>query len=352
MREESLPQANIYSNKTLFEQADNRIKKRIAQMLKRKTAFSVKNISKENEKNISPIKTQIIKNIDKTDKLLINDVNTKKDVKNKIEDNIDYNDEIISELKIENDSNCNIKKHSLCESNIINLDSSPILSNMNINENNYYNNSSTNNSNNNSITFRDSQEKEVNISNLDDNSIDNIIINKEDNNLEDDLLNINNENNRILSKSLYNYEHDDDFMQNKEEKIKEENEFALKYLTSSSDSFVQLDNHLVARAKAQGGEITDSYYQALFPDIMIDPIKPLKTKNYEVAEIIKEEKEFDSPFGNNNYFPKINSKTSRINWENDLKLKKGNYFVKNKKLKKTLIKTKSNALLLNKRKKK
>ncbi len=52
---------------------------------------------------------------------------------------------------------------------------------MNINENNYYNNSSTNNSNNNSITFRDSQEKEVNISNLDDNSIDNIIINKEDN---------------------------------------------------------------------------------------------------------------------------------------------------------------------------
>ena len=349
MREESLPQANIYSNKTLFEQADNRIKKRIAQMLKRKTAFSVKNIAKENEKNLSCIKTQINKNIDKTDKLLINDVNSKKDVKNKIEDNIDYNDEIISELKIENDSNCNIKKHSLCESNIINLDSSPILSNMNINENNYYNNSSTNNSNNNSITFRDSQEKEVNISNLDDNSIDNIIINKEDNNLEDDLLNINNENNRILSKSLYNYEHDDDFMQNKEEKIKEENEFALKYLTSSSDSFVQLDNHLVARAKAQGGEITDSYYQALFPDIMIDPIKPLKTKNYEVAEIIKEEKEFDSPFGNNNYFSKINSKTSRINWENDLKLKKGNYFIKNKKLKKTLIKTKSNALLLNKR---
>ena len=189
MREESLPQANIYSNKTLFEQADNRIKKRIAQMLKRKTAFSFKNISKENEKNISPIKTQIIKNIDKTDKLLINDVNTKKDVKNKIEDNIDYNDEIISELKIENDSNCNIKKHSLCESNIINLDSSPILSNMNINENNYYNNSSTNNSNNNSITFRDSQEKEVNISNLDNNSIDDIIINKEDNNIEEDFLN-------------------------------------------------------------------------------------------------------------------------------------------------------------------
>ena len=85
---------------------------------------------------------------------------------------------------------------------------------MNINENNYYNNSSTNNSNNNSITFRDSQEKEVNISNLDDNSIDNIIINKEDNNLEDDLLNINNENNRILSKSIYNYEHDDDFIKN------------------------------------------------------------------------------------------------------------------------------------------
>ena len=59
----------------------------------------------------------------------------------------------------------------------------------------------------------------------------------------------------------------------------------------------------------------------------------IKTKNYEVAEIIKEEKEFDSPFGNNNYFSKINSKTSRINWENDLKLKKGNYFIKNGRIK-------------------
>ena len=322
MREETLPQANIYSNKTLFEQADDRIKKRIAQMLKRKSAFSVKNNSKENEKNKSPIKTSIIKNTNIDENILKNDLNQKKDVKNKIKDNIEQNDEIISELNLENNNISNIKKHFVCESNIINLDNSPILSNNNIiNENNYYNNSSTNNSYNNSITFRDSQEKEVNISNLDNNSIDDIIINKEDNNLEEDFLNINNDNDRILSKSLYNYDHDDDLMQNKEEKIKEENEFALKYLTSSSDSFVQLDNHLVARAKVQGGEITESYLQALFPDMVLDQNKPLKTKNYEVTEIIKEEREIESPFGKTNNFYTNNSKTSRIALHNDLKLK-------------------------------
>ena len=351
MREETLPQANIYSNKTLFEQADDRIKKRIAQMLKRKSAFSVKNNSKENEKNKSPIKTSIIKNTNIDENILINDLNQKKDVKNKIEDNIEQNDEIISELNLENNNISNIKKHFVCESNIINLDNSPILSNNNIiNENNYYNNSSTNNSYNNSITFRDSQEKEVNISNLDNNSIDDIIINKEDNNIEEDFLNINNDNDRILSKSLYNYDHDDDFMQNKEEKIKEENEFALKYLTSSSDSFVQLDNHLVARAKVQGGEITESYLQALFPDMVLDQNKPLKTKNYEVTEIIKEEREIESPFGKTNNFYTNNSKTSRIALHKDLKLKNWKCFEKIKKLNKPLVRTKSNALLLRKRK--
>ena len=42
VREDSIPQVNVYSSKILFEQVDNRNKKRMAQMLKRKTALSAK----------------------------------------------------------------------------------------------------------------------------------------------------------------------------------------------------------------------------------------------------------------------------------------------------------------------
>ena len=350
VREDSIPKPIIYSNKLLFDQGDDRNKKRMAQMLKRKTALSTKN-KKENEKNISPIKSPLIQNSNKNYDSLMTDLNPKKDVNNKNIDNTVNDKDLISGVTLENNNNISdIKKHYNCEHNIINVDCSPILSNNTIfNENNYYNNSSTNNSNNNSIINRDSQEKEVNISNLDNDSIDDIIINKEDNNPEEDCLNINNESEKIFSKSLYNYEHDSDNIFNKEEKkIKEENEYALKYLTSSSDSFVQLDNHLVARAKAQGGEITDSYYQALFPDLMLDSNKSLKNKNYDDIEIIKEEREIDSPFKNSGYFTK-KSKTSRISLDINSNIIKDDCVENIKKMKKTLVKTKSNVQLLNKK---
>ena len=350
VREDSIPKPIIYSNKILFDQGDDRNKKRMAQMLKRKTALSTKN-KIENEKNISPIKSPLIQKSNKNYDSLMTDLNPKKDVNNINIDNTVNDNDLISGVKLENNNNISdIKKHYNCEHNIINVDCSPILSNNTIfNENNYYNNSSTNNSNNNSIINRDSQEKEVNISNLDNDSIDDIIINKEDNNPEEDCLNINNESEKIFSKSLYNYEHDSDNIFNKEEKkIKEENEYALKYLTSSSDSFVQLDNHLVARAKAQGGEITESYYQALFPDLMLDSNKSLKNKNYDDIEIIKEEREIDSPFKNSGYFTK-KSKTSRISLDINSNIIKDDCVENIKKMKKTLVKTKSNVQLLNKK---
>ena len=351
VREDSIPKPIIYSNKLLFDQGDDRNKKRMAQMLKRKTALSTKN-KIENEKNISPIKSPLIQKSNKNYDSLMTDLNPKKDVNNKNIDNTVNDNDLISGVTLENNNNniSDIKKHYNCEHNIINVDCSPILSNNTIfNENNYYNNSSTNNSNNNSIINRDSQEKEVNISNLDNDSIDDIIINKEDNNPEEDCLNINNESEKIFSKSLYNYEHDSDNIFNKEEKkIKEENEYALKYLTSSSDSFVQLDNHLVARAKAQGGEITESYYQALFPDLMLDSNKSLKNKNYDDIEIIKEEREIDSPFKNSGYFTK-KSKTSRISLDINSNIIKDDCVENIKKMKKTLVKTKSNVQLLNKK---
>ena len=348
-RNGSIPKPNVYSSTLLFEQADDRNKKRMAQMLKRKTALSaMKNKSQENDKcSSSLIKSPISQHSNNNNDLLNNQ---KKDKNNNNINNLECEKDINNKEKNEIDIIGEIKKNFNYDRNMLNLDCSPILSNTMFNENNnYYNNSSTNNSNNNSIINRDSQEKEINISNLENDSIDDIIINKEDNIPEEESL-INQE--KIFSKSLYNYDHDDDNIKSKEErKIKEENEFALKYLTSSSDSFVQLDNHLVARAKAQGNEMTDSYLQALFPDLVLDPNKPLKTKNYEVSEIIKEEKEieFDSPFGNNLYISKINRKINRESLNLNLILKNNNSLKRINKDKKTLIKTKSNAQLLNKR---
>ena len=61
IREDSIPKVNVYSSKILFEQMDNRNKKRMAQMLKRKTALSARNNhSKEREKNKSPIKSPLV----------------------------------------------------------------------------------------------------------------------------------------------------------------------------------------------------------------------------------------------------------------------------------------------------
>ena len=296
---------------------DNRNKKRMAQMLKRKTALSARNNhSKERDKNKSPIKSPLVSKTNKKNDLLIINILQNNDIDNNI-DNSDYDKDVITEIKVESNRINEIKKNFIYDNNIRTLDCSPIISNNTLfNENNnYYNNSSTNNSNNNSIINRDSQEKEVNISNLENDSIDNLIINNENNNIEEDYLNLNKDNDKLVSKSLYNYDHDDDNnISNKEErKIKEENEYAIKYLSSSSDSFVQLDNHLVAKAKAQGGQMTESYYQALFPELVLNCDKSLKQKNYEVTEIIKEEREIDSPFNKNNYFSKKNSKISRIN---------------------------------------
>ena len=223
---------------------------------------------------------------------------------NKIEED-NENEKGQNELKVSDNGKKSKNKDKNIISNINNntkMDNSSGVSNINNENNNYYNNSSTNNSNNNSILYKDSQEKEVNISNLDNDSIDEIILNKED---EEDT-------HKIKTSNLFDYDKDDDNTINKEEnKIKEENEFALKYLSSSSDSFIQFDNNLVARAKAQGGDMTESYLQALFPLINLDNNKSLKNKNYAVIDIIKEEKEVESPLRNKNN--KDSNKENEIN---------------------------------------
>ncbi len=291
-QEESLPKANIYSSKVLFEQVDMRNKKRMAQMRKRKTALSTNNKSiEENYKDFSPKTTlNSPKKEENDNELLFRSVIKDKEniTNNKINSN---NNEIIIDIKIdselekeeEKEKDINLPNNN---GNKIKFDNCSAVSNIVSENNNYYNNSSTNNSINNSALFKDSQEKEINISYLDNDSFEEIIINKEE---EDN-------NNKIKSTKIIDYDIDEDNIINKlENKIKEENEYALKYLSSSSDSFVQLDNNLVARAKAQGGDMTDSYLQALFPLINLDSNKTNKNKNYEVIDIIKEEKEFDTP---------------------------------------------------------
>ena len=318
VRKESMPKANIYSSKILFEQVDNRNKKRMAQMLRRKTALSAKNKELRADNKDSPPKnsTNLPKTDNKDDDLLFINIVREKEINiEKIINDCNNNQSIDIKTESEIDKEKNRDKDIITSNynnninNVINLDCSSAVSNIVNENNNYYNNSSTNNSNNNSLMYKDSQEKEINISNLDNDSLDEIIINKSNNQEEEE------NDHKIMTNNLFDYDKDDDNIITKEEhRLREENEFALRYLTSSSDSFVQLDNNLVARAKAQGGDITDSYFQALFPQLSVDTNKSLKNKNYEVIETIKEEKEIETPLrikNDNSNHSKAISKGSR-----------------------------------------
>ena len=315
VREESIPKANIYSSKLLFDQVENRNKKRMVQMMKRKTALSAKNKStKIKYQDSSPKESPIRPKIEDFNKdLLI--LNLFKERELDINNIINQNQ--LSDIKTDSEPEKEIisnNNNNLNNNNNIKLDCSSVVSNIVNENNNYYNNSSTNNSNNNSILYKDSQEKEINISNLDNESIDEIILNKDNNiinNQEDE-----ENNHKPRANNLYDYDNDDvNFITKEENKIKEENEYALKYLSSSSDSFVQLDNNLVARAKAQGGDMTESYLQALFPQSTFDTNKSSKNKNYGVNDTINEEIETETPLRikNDNFkHSKSISKSSRV----------------------------------------
>ena len=93
------------------------------------------------------------------------------------------------------------------------------------------------------------------------------------------------------------------------------NKFAIKYLSSSLDSFIKLDNHLVTKAKIQNNCFTDSYSQALefnFDD-KVNNFKNILTKTYLVTEIIKEEKEYETPLKINKKKKEKNRQKNNIN---------------------------------------
>ena len=272
LRQESLPQANIYSSKVLFDLVEDRNIKRMNQILKRKKAFSTrkKSIKFEEQKiDISPRNEKEETNINiysQFNKSICNCYN------NNINDNIIKKCEIYSLNDINNNS-------TNFNSNILNKDSQ--------------------------INFSNFEEETKDI--INENS--NIIINKSENN---NASSIYKQNNNIVNIDIIDCE-EEIFNGSKENENNylNSNQFAIKYLSSSLDSFVKLDNHLVTKAKIQNNCFTDSYSQAIefnF-DNKVNNFKNILTKTYLVTEIIKEEKEYETPL-------KINKKEKEKNGQN------------------------------------
>ena len=256
LRQESLPHANIYSSKILFDQMEDRNKKRMNQILRRKKALSTKNKTLKNDEeklNISP-KCE------------------------KEESNINILNHFNQSIYNINPTNEDYPKNKVELKNSIN--------DINNNSTNY----------NSSILNKYSQEKEVNVSNIEEDTTELLISNQnltQNINNKNSTPNIYKNNKSIINIDIINC--DESFNEENKENSNyfDSNEFAIKYLSSSSDSFIKLDNHLVEKAKFQNNCFTDSYSQALELNYNDNSItyKTLFSRNYLVTEIIKEERE-------------------------------------------------------------
>ena len=268
-----LPQANIYSSKVLFDKLDDRNQKRIAQIVKRKNALFSKNKiyntitkDKSSEQMITPSTQEL--------SLLNNTLNISK---SSIKEENYINKIILSKPRTTMERFFSSYKH-----HSKNIDSSNISNKFNIVEDDLY-------------------EKEVNISNLNDN--DNFGENltekpKYKNNNKIILLNKKNKNN---IKKI----NDTDKNLKEVNNICQRNKYAIEFLSSNLDSFVEFKNKLVTKAKYNKNYFTLSYSQALFLDYNNLSNKKLgkdKNYNYEVNDIIKEENESYSPKTNNKLF--------------------------------------------------
>ena len=271
-----LPQANIYSSKILFDKLEDRNQKRIAQIVKRKNALLSKN---KNFNRITKDKSSEQMTTPSTQELsLLNNISniSKSSIK---EENL-YNKIIISSKPRTMERFLSSYKRRNK-----NKDSSDISRNFNIQEDDLY-------------------EKEVNISNLNDN----------DNFAESitEKQKIKNNNKIILLRDKQNKNSNNikkviDSDKNTKEKnnICQRNKYAIEFLSSNLDSFVEFKNKLVTKAKYNKNYFTLSYSQALFLDYNnLSNKKSGKDKNYnyEVNDIIKEE--------NESFSPKIDNKLS------------------------------------------
>ena len=255
-----LPQANIYSSKLLFDKLEDRKQKRMIQIVKRKNVLMSKsknknsiNKEKSSEQMITP-STQDISNF---------------------HNNISN----ISKLSLKDENNYN-KKISI----------ERFLSSFKYQKKNT---KTTNISNNFNIGNEDISEKEVNISNLNDN--DNLLDNisekekiKNNGNLKDK------KNNKNNIKRI----NENEKKQTEKNNICQRNKYAIEFLSSNLNSFVEFKNKLKTKVKYNKNYFTSSYSQALFLDYnnsVNRNEKNQKNFDYEVNETIKEENESFSP---------------------------------------------------------
>ena len=278
------PQANIYSSKVLFDKLEDRNQKRIAQMIKRKNALFSKNKNKylsgnTKEKSSEQMITPSTQEISTTN--FTNNIS-----KSNFKEENPYIKIIIPKKPkiMERYLSSSIHKNK-------NDDTVKITNNFNIQDDD------------------DFSEKEVNISNLNEN--DNILDNSyKKENLNNYKMIISNDKNINKNNWIKNNKKHFNILKNNilNNNINQRNKYAIEFLSSSSDSFVEFKNRLVTKAKYNKNYFTLSYSQALLLDynnLNSRIIDKEKKYNYDVNDIIKEE--------NESYSPKIINNKNNIN---------------------------------------
>ena len=171
--------------------------------------------------------------------------------------------------------------------------------------------------NNNDIN--DNCSKEDDDDNMDNNSNNSVIINETDqedkkeineddsNNVELNISNLEIDINEINEES--NTQNEEDFTNS----VQNSNEFAKKYLSSKSKSFIKFNNNLTARVAANNSKNSMSYMLALCPELMgeVDK-KNLIKENYAVTDAISEDIEAE------NFTPRQSEKYEEINIRNTI----------------------------------
>jgi len=212
---------------------------------------------------------------------------------------------------------------SLNETSIQIEESTPTQFSNKNNQNNSYNNKNINNILLNPFSFDETEKSENEISNIELNVSDldcNIEIDENDNKL--------NELNNVSS-----------------------SEYAKNFCSSTSKSFVHLNNNLVARAAAQNEKNTTSYLLALCPEILKknNNNKDFIYENYAVNDAINEENEIETPNKGNHTFLNGSNYKKKYNFKKNFDINfhnKNHDFKKNNNVKDLKIDT-FNKLLSN-----
>ena len=233
IKNEIPPQVSLYSSKMLFDQNDDRNKKRMAQMLKRKKKIL------QNQKEITNDKTSP-----------------------STQDTLQNINSFLSQFKNELNNNLNKNSNKIFRSSFFSKNIDSEFSSVNSNFEKFHPFLSEELS----PTFNESA-KEINISNISD-----------------------------LTSEKYMSPEKKKIEANLTKKIKKinnniNNEFALTYLSSHLNSFISLKNKLVTKAKYENNCFTTSYSLALFNDEK----KKTSVNKSTIQDIILEEPESPTP---------------------------------------------------------